>query len=315
MESINFSTNFPTNQMYNKGKEEEMKVNVNLMIQLLSGKKAVIFCRVSSIGQTGQFAISFEVQEEKGYICSRLFNLKVMGVMKVVESAYDGKSCTLKSLIRKNRGGNIIIYNVSRFCRNVAHGISLLEYALKNNTRLIFVEEGFIWDHQHQNFRRQILRKLEEAQQESINIGNRVRAALQKKKQNGYFTGGTPKYGYSVVEAGAGKKAVEEEYEQSVIEFIEKCKTVGTTVRSLNTHMSYISPDFDVPIELFADGVPVGSIRAPMSNPDIAELLNAYGVTKRGSRWNASKVSSITRRNHQEAMDSVVSEFEQIGFR
>ena len=119
MNDNNISTNHNNNANPN---------DIQRIILTIRNKTAVVYCRVSSYGQTGQYHISFEVQEQKGNICANIFRLKVMSTVKVVESAYKGVKCTIKSLIRQNRGKNIIIYNVSRFCRNKDKGLELLNY-------------------------------------------------------------------------------------------------------------------------------------------------------------------------------------------
>ena len=284
---------------------ERVVINIENVIMSITKKDAVIFCRVSSFGQTGPFSISFEVQEHKGHVCANLFKLKVVSTVKIVESAYDGKACTIKTLISKYRGKNIIIYNVSRFSRNVARGMELLDYALKCNTRLFFVDEGIVWDKNHTGFRGKIRERLHMAEQESAAIGHRVKDALAEKKRRGYFTGGTPKYGYTVVNADGGRRAVEEPLEQKVIKFINMCRETGTSVVALNEMMQRLSPDFDAPIVLGYGEDEVVTLQEALSFSEIAGLLNAYGVTRRGSRWNASIISSIVRRNYIAMLDAM----------
>lgn len=286
---------------------QKIVINVGNIIASITKKDAVIFCRVSSFGQTGRFSISFEVQEHKGNVCAHLFKLRVMGVVKIVESAYQGKACTIKSLITKNRGKNIIIYNVSRFSRNVENGLELLDYALRCNTRLFFVEEGIVWDKNHLNARRSIRDRLYLAQEESAAIGRRVKDALAEKKRRGYFTGGTPKYGFTVVDSDGGRRAIPERYEQSVIKFINMCRDVGTSVRTLNEWMRNLSPNFDAPIVLNHGGNRVSTLREPLTYKEIADLLNSYEVTKRGNKWKASMISSIARRDYQNILEGLAN--------
>lgn len=291
----------------NNEKSENTVVNVQKVIISITNKNTVIFCRVSSYGQTGKFSISFEVQEHQGKICANLFNLKVMATYKVVESAYDGKSCTIKSLISKNKGKNMIVYNVSRFCRNIDRGLELLDYALKCNTRLFFVDEGIVWDKNHTHFRQKLRDRLYLAEEESKAIGKRVKAALAEKKRLGYFTGGTPKYGFKVVSDFGGKRAVPKLDEQDVIKFINLCRTVKTSVRTLNEWMRKISPSFDSPIELCFNNKTVKTIKEPLTYTDIAALLNSYGVDRRGSKWTRSSVSEIARRDYENVLEGLVA--------
>lgn len=162
-------------EINNNNNNNVQKPNIHKTVMTIISKDCAIFCRVSSSNQTGNFHISFEVQEQKGNVCAKLFHLKVKLVVKLVESAYSGTTSTIKSLINKFRGKNIIIYNVSRFCRNKKLGVKLLEYALKCNTRLFFVDEGIIWDKNNLNNLQALKRKLELAEEESEAIGRRLK--------------------------------------------------------------------------------------------------------------------------------------------
>ncbi|HMP28613.1 MAG TPA: recombinase family protein [Saprospiraceae bacterium] len=271
----------------------------------ITKKDAFIFCRVSSYGQTGPFCISFEAQEHYGQVCANKFGLKLMGTVKIVESAYTGKACTIKSLITKCKGKNIIIYDVSRFCRNIDRGMELLDYALRCNTRLFFVSEGIVWDKEHTENRGKIRDRLYLAQEESINIGRRVRDAKAEKKRRGFHTGGLPKYGYKVVETFGGKILEPEEYEQNVIKFIHLCLKTGTPVNTLNILMENISPNFEgCPIILEANGNVTNYIQEPLSYTEIADLLNIYNVPKRLGRWSASSIASISKREVDDVLDA-----------
>lgn len=281
-------------------------IDVQQIVSTIRNKNAAIFCRVSSFGQTGPAHISFDVQEHKGMVCAQLFRLKAGTVMKVVESAYKGKTCTIKSLITKFRNKNIIIYNVSRFCRSERLGTELLQYALKCNTRLFFVEEGIVWDRNNQGNLRALQRKLVLAEEESAATGRRVKDALALRKRMGYFTGGTPKYGYTVVDADGGRRAVPEQYEQAVIKLIKMCREPGTSVRTLNEWMRQLSPNFDAPIVLWYGDRQTKTLREPMSYNDIAVLLNEYGVTKRGNRWSGGMVGSICKRDYENILEGMM---------
>lgn len=288
-------------------------LNIQKIAQSITNKVALIFCRVSSIGQTGFGHVSFEVQEAKGVACAMLFKLKVMTVIKIVESAYNLKKNqkpTIETMIGKYSGKNIIIYNVSRFSRSEREGKRLLDYAIKRNTRLFFVDEGLIWDRNNQHNRQAILHRLMLSQEESRAISSRVSAALFLRKQQGFHIGGKPKYGYKVVEADGGKKAVADQYEQAVITFINMCRQVGTTLRAINQWMEQLTDDFE-PIEL---GHNQRSIVEPLTYQNIADLLNDYGVLRRGSRWTGASVSEIAKRDYENVLENLVQLTMKTGF-
>lgn len=268
----------------------------------ISDKKTLIYCRVSTIQQTGLNHVSFEMQETKGNICAKIFNLNVYMVFKVVESAYQNDYKTIKKLIKEYKNKNIIIYNVTRLCRNYKAGLELLNLALQHNTRLFFVNEGIVWDKHNKDNLILLKKYLEVAENESKVIGKRIKDAISEKKRRGYLISKAP-YGFKAVAVDGGKKAFPEEYEQKVIKFINACKKIGTNKNTLNEYMKNISPNFDEPICLFYRDVETDKIKYPMSNGEIARLLNSYNVLKRGKAWTTQSLASIMKRDYNNFVD------------
>jgi DNA invertase Pin-like site-specific DNA recombinase len=300
MSEISFTNNIPAKN----------SVNIKQTVSKIKNRKTVIYCRVSSIGQTGPGTVSFQVQERKGLACAQMFRLKVFSIVKYVESAYKNDLATMRSLIRKYKGGNIIVYDVTRFARQVIVGRELLDLALRNNTRIFFVNEGIIWDRDNQENRDRIVYELGMAEAESQRLGRRISHSIKELQEQGYFTGGKPRYGCKVVDWKGGKKLVSDEEEQKVVEFIKLCRTKGTTVKDLNKAMRKISDDRD-PIVLEGNNdnnSDNNKLIEPLSYNCIADLLNDYGVTKRGSDWNGGKVSSV----HNQEYKTVLTKMESL---
>lgn len=282
-------------------------IDVAAVRESIQKKLAVIYCRVSSFQQNNQYSVSFEVQEIKGQNCARLFNLKVDKTLKIVESAYNGKLKTLKKLISEYRGKNILIYDVSRFCRNVENGMQLLGHALTCNTRLFFVSEGIVWDRNHLHVRETLRLRLTMAEEESKAIARRVSDARTVKKRNGFFIGGKAKYGYKKIDVDGGKKLIEDENEQNVINFIRMCRTQGTSLRTMNRLMRQISTIFGKKdsLELEFEGQLVDSIQEHLSYQNIADLLNDYEVMRRDTNWTAASVSATLKVKDDEVVQNL----------
>lgn len=290
--------------------ERNMRIKASIKV-----KDAVIFCRVSTYNQSVKFCISLEAQEENGRKCAVLFGLKVMSTIKIVESASNGKKCTIKRLIRENRGKNIIIYDVSRFCRSVERGMSLLEYALNCKTRLFFVNEGIVWDSSTERFARDKLRaRLEAAQEESANIGRRVSMAIQEKKRRGFFTGRVAPFGYTIKAVEGGKKLFPNENETPIVDFINACRTVGRSMNSLNRKLARISRFKNSPIVLEFKDEPVKKLQEPLSYSGIADLLNDYEVFNRGNEWTSAAVKKVAEKIYKEEVGEVIVNIEKLGF-
>lgn len=277
----------------------------------ITRKDAAIFCRVSTYNQTGGNTVSLEMQEAKCARTCALFELKIMSVSKVVESAYDGKACTIKSLINKNRGKNIVIYSVDRFCRNRERGAALLDFALKCRTRLFFVTEGIVWDGVDQwQTHDKIMDRLKIAEEESAAIGRRIRDAIAEKKRLGFFTGRVAPYGFTIQPVYGGKRLVPNAEEADVIKFIEMCRKIGTSVDSINTWLTGTSEGLIFEYR----GAEVSQLMDVLSFSNIADILNDYEVTFRGGLWTGEDVRKVVNRTMEGNVDEMLEDMEKLAF-
>jgi len=276
--------------------------DIKRISEYISDKKTLIYCRVSTIKQTGLNHYSFEMQENKGNVCAKIFGLNVYMIFKIVESAYQNDYKNIKNLITEYKNKNIIIYNVTRLCRNYKSGLELLELALQNNTRLFFVDEGIVWDKNNEDNLFFLKKYLELAENESKIMGKRIKDAINEKKRRGYLVGKVP-YGFKPVQVEGGKKAFPDIYEQNVIKFINYCKNIGTSKDTLNEYMKLISPDFDDTISIFYNDIEISKIKEPMSNVEIAKLLKSFKVLKRGKNWNGQSVGSVINKDYKKFFD------------
>ena len=108
----------------------------------------------------------------------------------------------------------LMIYDVSRFSRNTAQALTILN-DLKNND----IEVRFIKDNLSTlNGFYQITIQLASAQQLSDVTSIRVRNAINYNRARGFHTGGAPKIGFRV----EGRKVVQDEQEISIIVLVNR---------------------------------------------------------------------------------------------
>lgn len=242
---------------------------------------SVIYCRVSSMAQNEyNKGVSLQVQEQLCIKFAYENKLRAKAVHKEVHSVYNKIPRILTDIIKRKKQ-NIIISSVDRFSRSKIIGIKMAQQALKNKNKLIFVQEKFVVA---ENSDLIILEQfLKNTENESAVIGSRIKKARNFLISNGMFAGGSVPYGYKVLD----KKLVKEIYEQRVIDFINMCRENEIYCNKLNKKMisiAKISPY--VPINCYDKNnksVPV--ITEPITFQDIADLLNSYGILKRGGLW------------------------------
>lgn len=255
-------------------------------------KKCIIYCRVSSMDQTGENHISLEAQQN---VCKDFTNdnrLKPSQIItEVVSAARNVKKRHINNIVKNNKNTVIIIYDVSRFSRNVEHGTELLKHLHKNGNVVYFVNENIRSD--SNNF----IKHIQDAENESKAIGRRVSNAIREKRRLGFHIGIAP-FGYKLKKVRGGNLLEEYEEEHKVVDFIQICKNTPINMRTLNQSLRLIVPNPIVVDETpiigeNENGDEINIMNDKLSNYEIAEFLNEYEVYKRGSKWTSSKINSI----------------------
>lgn len=145
---------------------------------------------------------------------------------------------------------------------------------------------------------------LNAAQFEREMISKRVSDALKQKKEMGSKLGKVP-YGYFAVQSmtsnGIIRSFEKDPFQQQIIEFINLCRTSGTTLKELNLKMeSLVNKVPLLPEEkreefqkiVFQDKSK--TIKKELIFQNIADLLNSYGIPyKPGKPWQTSSVRSV----------------------
>lgn len=113
--------------------------------------------------------------------------LIIKDTIREVGSAYKGKQELLPRLIRKLRKDDcIMVYSVSRFCRNITNGRSMLSQISDKGAYVYSVTEDV-----YSNDDRFLL-LLKAAEDESTNIGIKVRDSIARIRQQGGHIGPAP---------------------------------------------------------------------------------------------------------------------------
>lgn len=244
---------------------------------------SIIYCRVSSIGQnTYNKSVSLQTQEQICFKFAHENKLRVKSIYKEVHSAFNKTPKILNNILHgKYTNQTILISSVDRYSRNVNIGLKLAVKAFKNKNKLVFIQEKFVCESSDDL----VLLKsfLQNTEQESKIISNRIKTSRSFLINNGMFAGGAIPYGYNVIE----RKLVKNEKEQNVIEFIKICMQNKLLCDDLNRKMlslTTISPY--IPINCYdKNGNNVSCITEPLTLQEISDLLNSYGVLKRGILW------------------------------
>ncbi len=264
--------------------------------------EAIIYCRISSMAQ--KEGVSLAVQEQVCLDYCKKNGWQVIHIVREITSATDTKNQKLLLSIVESYGEDkiprkLIVYNISRFSRNVSKGLELARKMRENNLHLVSSMEMIDVSTASGEFN--LTNLLNAAEFESKLIGKRVKDALEKLKKEGHQLGRAP-FGSKVEKIEDKRKFVVEEKEQGIIQFIVLCRTVGTTVDTLNESLQKICSEEEyAPIKLSRKKLLVEEL----SYDNISELLNSYRIQNRAKPWTKNAVSRIYKRYQKAITDTL----------
>jgi DNA invertase Pin-like site-specific DNA recombinase len=194
----------------------------------------VSYNRVSSAQQSIYgTSISLQMQEA---ICAKFANdnkLKISQIYKEVSSAYNANPPVLLSICSK-RNQTIIISDSSRFSRNIANTLELIELINNNNNTIILINEELVYNSESNTFN-DLIAHIKTTESESKTIGKRVSNAITHKKRTGtYMTKYVP-YGFQKETLNGTGVIVPHPDETKIIQFMRACKGTLVTSDHLNT--------------------------------------------------------------------------------
>lgn len=274
--------------------------------------RTIIYCRISSIGQTEGVSLDAQLDQCKQLCVSN--RIENTTHVQEVSSAYSSTPPILDT-ISKYRNTRVVFYAVDRFSRNVQNGINMAEAMLKNKCVLVFAREQLVVNSVDSLLWSTFVAAMRQAETESKAISQRVKGAITYLKRHGYHASGHIPYGYSVVpdaDKPNRKRLVENPDEQKVLTFIRLCITRGSLVSEINDALKVINPRADsIVIEHRDEFEPLKRLAEGMQMTDIAYFLEKS--TYRGKPWTAARVSSAWKqatRQQTAAVDAVDDMFQ-----
>lgn len=263
----------------------------------------IIYCRLSSPNQCAinSIHVSLENQSETCKKYCKENELNIINEVHEIKSSRNMENLEcLKNVLYNYSNANLVIYNVTRFSRNIFQGLKFIEDFKKKNIIIHFVEEHAKTNH-HLDMHR-IRLGLSQSEYESDTISHRIKTNNKVLKAKGWKFGKVP-FGKSVTTKNGIRSFKISKNEEDIIRFI-RCARLNPTTKSLNQKLEKIADIEDVrknPI-VFIDNEKNCLIDEFASNytltfREIADLLNSYNVKNRNIQWSASSVSRIYKLN------------------
>lgn len=264
----------------------------NTMASINIVNKSIIYVRSSTKGQNNIYTNSASL-EMQIFSCEKFAKenkLDISGIEKEICSARKGSNQkVLENIIKNNNNINLLVFDISRFSRNIFDGTNMLGQCLNKCITLYSVkDELFIKDLKDM---RSFTNLLISAQAESDAISHRVKQSILYRKSLGaYF--GRQKFGYNIINDNNIKKLVPVAEEFQVINLIQKLY-YGCKSSEIKLLLSIINKQ-TLKIEI-SNIILYGNY----NSADIAYFLNFHNIYKGSDPWTSISISKVINQNSE----------------
>jgi DNA invertase Pin-like site-specific DNA recombinase len=261
-------------------------------------RPSYIYIRCSTKKQNDISSNSVSLQTQNS-LCNQFCQNKELQVTKVISEICSArkpdKQKKLYNFIKNNSNCNIIIYDVSRFSRNIIEGIKLLEKCLKNKITIYTVVEKIMFDDTTDiGYFTSFLIK---TQAESDAISYRVKNTIEFKKSIGQFLT-KPKYGFKIIKNDETNLVVDNEEEQIIIDIILKLK-YGSLYENVIDNIENVTHEKEKVLIHEPDYNPNNIILyGHFTDSDIAFILNENNILYKNNQWKPSNIKNIIKNNN-----------------
>jgi len=286
---------------------------MNNMVNMDITSSSIIYTRCSTPNQNNPQYNSSSIESQL-FMCTEFCkdnNLKILDHKTEICSGRHSKNQkVLLNLINNNSKINLIIFDISRFSRNIIDGMKMIEQCLQNNITIYSVKDNIIVkDNKQLN---QITIALMNAQNESDAISFRVSQSIKYRKSLGGHIG-KDYYGYNLIKENNIKKLKINDEEQLVVRLILKLK-YGSTYTEVNNLSNLINKS---DIKILDKKSPI-IMYGNYENSDIAFLLNKNDIFRRGDIWTSNKIQQVVTKypeyntKKESLLDSLFEEFSKL---
>ena len=253
----------------------------------------IIYARCSSKKQNNEAnnAQSLEMQlHHCNNFCGKTQMMNIEIITEICSATKMSNQKKLLDIVNTRENINLVLFDVSRFSRNIFDGTNLVKQCNEKKITLYSIKEGINTETKHGI--KMFIGELMNAQNESDSISYRVTESIKYRKDNGIFTGARLPYGYKFLNTGKIRKIGKDESEQNIILLILKLK-YGCTYSIINNLVNLIANHDVVGLYDDEDFILYGNYE----NSDIAHLLTANDIYNRGNVWKSSNIYSICKNN------------------
>jgi DNA invertase Pin-like site-specific DNA recombinase len=279
--------------------------------------KSIIYTRISSSGQKDGVSLDAQLDECRTALLNN--QIKEFVLVQEVHSAYSIVPPLLEVLAKK-RAHRIVFYAVDRFSRNVISGMQCAMTMLKNKCELVFIREHLVITATEGRAWARFIELIAQGERESDTISARVKSSISYLKRAGYHASGHVPFGFNVVQDEIKpnrRRLIENTVETTILEFIDLCRTPGTSVKSINAKLGIVNDPIVLEWTDKGKTVALKTLKYAMDYDDIAYFLNQYtAVTYKGNPWKYTNVATAYKNykgkdedNVEDIVEDIVEQF------
>jgi len=194
---------------------------------------AVIYARVSTEQQANE-GVSLDMQIAR---CAQYLEAKGLTLIDtIVDAGLSAKDIEhrpglkrILAMVKRGEIGHLVTYKLDRTFRNTVEGLQMVALMARKGIALHIVSEQAAVKTDTADDEFLLTLKMGLAQRERKLVGERTKAALDRKREKGEFCGGEPPYGYR----SEGGILIADLEEQKVISKIRRLRKKGYSIRRI----------------------------------------------------------------------------------
>ena len=282
-------------------------ININ---SLNISSQTIIYSR-SSTKKQNDFNINSASINTQIHSCLEFCKNNKLDVKFMRSETCSARNCNnqkkLLEIIENYENINLVIFDISRFSRNISDGIKIIEKCFKNNIIIYFVKEEL--KVKNKNDLPKFTSQLINAHIESDTISYRLTESIKYRKSLGNHIG-KAKYGYNIIKENNINKIIENTKEQLIIQIILKLK-FGCLISELDKITKKLNNTILNNIDRQNEIIMYGHY----GNTSIADILNDNNIKYKDNNWISVKINNIITTNledqdkKEKILDAVFFEF------
>lgn len=253
-------------------------------------KTGIIYSRSSSKKQNDYLTNSNSLETQISSCVKHCINenINILKIEKEIVSARNGdKQKILLDIINSNKNILLIIFDISRFSRNIFDGMDMLKKCIDKKIIIYSLKDNFYVKDFNDITKFNNILSNAHAHAESDAISFRVKKSIEFRKSKGEFLG-KRRFGYDVVKEDNKKKLKVNNQEQNIIELILKLKYGGLKKDIINL-ISFLPEFRSIIVSKLDDVILFGNYE----NSDIALFFNENNILNKGYIWTSKSIDKL----------------------